>query len=114
MSYLVILHLIAIAALAALFVLLRFRVHVHVTYQPRKASQSQPVVSRRGSRSRVVEPGGSAIRQSEADLVSALVNLGMPKTEAQKTATQAIAQGPGDFDTLLRRALQGRGNRKAA
>jgi hypothetical protein len=46
------------------------------------------------------------------DLISALVNLGATKKEAQDRAAAAIAEGPGDFDALILRAMQYKAGRR--
>ena len=46
------------------------------------------------------------------DLISALVNLGATKKEAQERAAAAIAEGPGDFDALILRAMQHKAGRR--
>jgi Holliday junction DNA helicase RuvA len=55
----------------------------------------------------VAEPGKPATRsQLEADAASALVNLGYDARSVEKAIEKARASGGGDFESLLRAALQ--------
>jgi len=55
----------------------------------------------------VAEPGRPATRsQLEADAASALVNLGYDARSVEKAIEKARASGGGDFESLLRAALQ--------
>jgi hypothetical protein len=92
-----------------LFFVLRYRVHLHVEYTPRKRSGRNP--HRRPS-PRLVVPGKGTDEtvspQVLRDLESALKNLGASPKEAKERVSAAIEQGVGDVDLLLLRALQAR------
>ena len=49
------------------------------------------------------ETGGRGLR---GDVVSALLNLGYPRSPAERAVTAALEHGPGDFDATLRQALR--------
>ena len=49
------------------------------------------------------ETGGRGLR---GDVVSALLNLGYPRSPAERAVTAVIERGPGDFDATLRQALR--------
>ena len=98
---------------AMLFFILRYRIHVHIEYTPRHSR-------RRGSSSAGISrpprvagklPGEECTPVTR-DLISALVNLGAKKKEAQERAAAAIAEGPGDFDALILRAMQQKAGRR--
>jgi hypothetical protein len=93
-----------LASCAILYFVLKYRIHLHVEYSPRKAHRAH----RRGvAPSTPSEAPASPVSvQMLADLESALVNLGASKPEARTRAAAAIAQGPGDFDALILRAMQ--------
>lgn len=95
----VFLFLFSVAALAFIF---RYRVHFHVEYRPRKAR-------RRPEEGKV---SGEASTPLLKDLESALRNLGATRGEARTMAAEALRQGPGDFDALILRAMQGKGGRR--
>ena len=87
-----------------LFFILRYHVHLHIEYQPRQRSRRNP---------RRVTPVPAPIVEStpvsakiRADLESALRNMGCTEKEAKERAGQAIADGPGDFDALILRAMR--------
>jgi hypothetical protein len=97
---------------AILFFVLRYRVHVVVTYtlpgSPRGIRS--PVRSQRATdRSSLVTPGRQAettsCRPVQADVESALVNLGCKKLKAREIAARACQQHQ-DFDGALRLAIQ--------
>ena len=94
-------------ACAILYFVLRYRVHLHIEYTPcghkckrHRRRQTFPSASER----RPVNP----FWELQRDLESALKNLGANKEEARQRAAQALAQGPGDFDALILRAMQTR------
>lgn len=49
------------------------------------------------------ETDGRGLR---GDVVSALLNLGYPRSPAERAVTAALERGPGDFDATLRQALR--------
>ena len=49
------------------------------------------------------ETDGRGLR---GDVVSALLNLGYPRSPAERAVTAALERGPGDFDAALRQALR--------
>ena len=105
-----------LVSVGILIFILRYRVHLHVEYNP-KAGRS--VRRRRAEREiiRAAVPQNAAEQLAQnatrRDLESALVNLGAGKEEARSRAAEAIAKGPGDFDALILRAMQaGTGNRR--
>lgn len=113
------------ASTAILFFVLRYRVHVHVTYTPRPSTRSTR--SAREAGRRVPEPsrpikaapvraegqragvanlgGGSHGLPLASDLESALVNLGTKKAIARKAAERAMYHQDADFTAALRRAI---------
>lgn len=109
-------HLILIALAITLFVILKFRVKVVVTYQSSGASQrrkrgTQEKDSKSQRRGAHVAVGNTSPSLSELwDLQSALVNLGMGKREALESARRIQSENPGaSFEDLLRVAIrQGR------
>jgi hypothetical protein len=95
-----------------LFYVLKFRVHIHVTYtlpgSPRGIRS--PVRSQRATdRSSLVAPGRQAettgCRPVQADVESALVNLGCKKLKAREIAARVCREHQ-DFDGALRLAIQ--------
>jgi hypothetical protein len=95
-----------ISTATMLFYVIRCRIHVSVSYTPRR--------SRRVSRSNApgvgqIAPVDSGDAGVTRDLESALINLGASGREARERACVAIAQGPGDFDALILRAMQAGG-----
>jgi hypothetical protein len=115
-----------ISTAAMLFYVMRYRIHLHIEYQPRRNRRTTIHGTRRhrfGSCPSIQEPEGAAVDSGEAaaaklkvfqDLQSALVNLGASKAEARERATVAIAQAPdADFDALILRAMQSGGSPEA-
>lgn len=110
-------HSILIALAITLFVILKLRVRIVVTYQSSGASQRRKrgtqekdskSQQRRGAH---VAVGNTSPSLSELwDLQSALVNLGMGKREALESARRIQSENPGaSFEDLLRVAIrQGR------
>ena len=98
---------------AMLFFILRYRIHVHVEYTPIRSRRNPSRVGSR--RSNASDAGRATVAVSPEvaavarDLESALTNLGASSKEAQERAAAAIAQGPGDFDALILRAMQAGG-----
>jgi hypothetical protein len=98
---------------AILFFVLRYRVHVHVTYtlpvSPRGIRS--PMRSQRATdRSSLVAPGRQAeattnCRPVQADVESALINLGCKKLKAREIAARACREHQ-DFEGALRLAIQ--------
>ena len=108
-----------ISTAAMLFYIVRYRIHLHVEYKPRKRARRHDggmgdcklkrfeVPDAYASASGQVAPVDSGEAAGVArDLESALVNLGASSKEARERASAAIAQGPGDFDALILRAMQ--------
>jgi hypothetical protein len=109
-------HLILITVCAALFVVLKYRVRIVVSYESRGES-------RKGRRScgketkglasvRREKPGSSLPGEGDGgpvnvleDLTSALMNLGCDRVKAKRIASKSSMQG-GGFDQMLRRAIQ--------
>lgn len=105
---------------AILFFILKYRVHVHVTYTP----TSSRVTARKGRRAEEATGTDARTRHGPAlpqamtrpakdpgsivwgDITSALVNLGAPKAKAQAAAQKAVRQFPDSFDDQLRAAIQ--------
>jgi hypothetical protein len=103
-----------ISTAAMLFYVVRYRIHLHVEYTPirsrrhaRRAQASRSPASRVGQVTPFVSGEADGVAR---DLESALVNLGASSKEARERASAAIAQGPGDFDTLILRAMQAGGD----
>lgn len=102
------LNLILFAASAAiLFYVIRYRIHLHIEYQPRHRS-ARPQVRRafapavKKADGPQLAPAPSAIT---SQLESALRNLGCDRKKAAAVALKAAAQA-GDFDAKLRFALR--------
>ena len=97
-----------ISTATMLFYVIRYRIHVTTSYTPRVRSRrvSRSVASGVG-RVAPVDSGEDA--GVTRDLESALINLGASGKEARERAAAAIAQGPGDFDALILRAMQAGG-----
>jgi hypothetical protein len=119
-------------SLSILFLILKFRVHVHVNIETNKRSRSSNnraercdaasgcgvprLVTREqpGASQRPAKNAGNQAeshpalgpRPYEADIVSALLNLGSKPAEARAAAKRALDQGPGEFTELLKRAIQ--------
>lgn len=93
-------------SVAILFWVLRYRVHVHVTYQ----GHQKPIKSRSPAIARRIEPrvcGGQAGEGVQNDLKSALVNLGCAKEKARNVAQKVYSQSPeADFSVLLKQAIR--------
>lgn len=112
-----------LVCIAILFYVLKYRVHIHVTYTKNESSRA----GSQSRRSRVsgkvpgdqraaagprahdrnldhvrTEASSSALR----DITSALINQGCTPAHARKAAARACASDAQDFDTLLRRAIQ--------
>ena len=111
-------HLILVALATALFVVLRFRVHIHVTYQSpgRQGGKVSAIAASRPKRQqRAGEISGevsppqlaSASKEQIAELASALVNLGCKRQRAREIASRALELAPeADFDALLKWAIR--------
>ena len=95
-----------ISTAAMLFYIVRYRIHLHVEYKPRhrRASKASRSIASGVGQVAPVDSGEAA--GVARDLESALVNLGASSKEARERAAAAIAQGPGDFDALILRAMQ--------
>lgn len=85
----------------SLFFVLRYRIHVHIT-----SSRKFPRATMRRAHSEPVGHPAAEPSKIELDLISALKNLGASEGEARSRASRALAQGPGDFDALILRAMQ--------
>ena len=109
-----------LVSVGILIFMLRYRVHLHVEYNPRVSKRHHRVHPERavirGTKPASVPQNAAeqlAQNATRRDLESALVNLGAGKEEARSRAAEAIAKGPGDFDALILRAMQaGTGNRR--
>ena len=92
-----------ITSLVIGYLVVRYRVRVIVVIQPRASRASALAVSgtktARGQRD-------FQTSERETELASALVNLGCNRKEARAAAERACLTGAGDFDTLLRIAIQ--------
>lgn len=101
-----------VASAAMLFFILRYRIHLHVEYRSRRSLRKlrrAPAPLLVTGKGKAGEVSGEAIPpQALKDLESALRNLGATPKEAHERATAAVAQGAGDFDALILRALQAR------
>jgi len=95
-----------LAAFAAIFFILRYRVHFHIEYSPRKRRRMKRRTTDAPLATEAANIPVSA--QILADLQSALVNLGAETGEADRMARSAIAQGEASFDALIFRAMQAR------
>jgi len=110
---------------AILFYILKYRVHIHVTYEAqrtpgRSERKGRTVSAKVGAATRSTvrpirqrlerdEPGSSKLDRSGDNLrevTSALINLGCAPAHARKAAARACSSGAQDFDALLRRAIQ--------
>jgi len=97
-----------ISTATMLFYVIRHRIHVTVSCTPRRSRWvSRSIASGVGP----VAPVDSAEDAAGVtrDLESALINLGASGREARERASAAIAQGRGDFDALILRAMQAGG-----
>lgn len=100
-----------IATAAMLFYVIRFRVHIHITYTPAAhKTPRRPAAARTETAAR---PQPAAMADSAADtikdLTSAIANLGVSKKVARAAAVRAAAPASGQvrtFDEMLRRAIQ--------
>ena len=90
-------------AAAILAWIVRYRVHIHIAYEP-----PTPRRRRRSARRRQVEPdAGHYDGETVATLTDALVSLGATRTAARAAARKALAELPaGTTDELLRAAIQ--------
>jgi hypothetical protein len=119
----------AFISLAVLLFILRYRVHIHVSYTPRVSSLIRPghgeqrvprpeaarhprpadrrnaagAPSRKSEASRT--PGKVEDASPKSDLESALVGLGTSRSIAKRAAERAMAHGDSSFETSLRRAI---------
>jgi hypothetical protein len=107
-------HFIIGALLIAFAGLLVSRIHFHFSFnltisRSKEGHVVRPVLrgGKRGVRAVTVPPAVQSIRpsQDEADLVSALLNLGCEKGKALKVAKAAMGQGV-DFDSRVKWAVQ--------
>jgi hypothetical protein len=96
-----------ISTATMLFYVIRYRIHVTVSYTPRRSRRvSRSIASGVGQVAPVDSGEDAGVTR---DLESALINLGASGKEARERASAAIAQGPGDFDALILRAMQAGG-----
>jgi Holliday junction resolvasome RuvABC DNA-binding subunit len=92
-----------ILAAAILGWIIRYRVHIHIEYQPRYTAK------RRARRRHMPTetPAGNFDAETVATLTEALVSLGATKTAARAAARKALVEMPnGTSDELLRAAIQ--------
>lgn len=119
-------------SLAILYFVLRYRVHVTVTYDDRRnrTNVARPSVRRGRVHSEVgtverrkgngtaggvcegpprrneVTPCDRQDVSNKRDIADALIGLGCSKPAAKLAADKAVNAGPAEFDVLLRRAIQ--------
>jgi hypothetical protein len=95
-------------SIGILLFILRYRIHLHVEYTPRPSKKRHHRVHSERAVIRGTKPPSTdpLVESTVRDLESALVNLGATKEESRNRAAAAIAQGPGDFDALILRAMQ--------
>lgn len=95
-------------SVAILSSVIRYRVHLHVEYTPRRRRRS-PIATARQAQHSAAAPRATAAAPAVPavlkDLESALRNLGCGSVEAHCRAIAATALGPADMDTLLWRAI---------
>jgi hypothetical protein len=96
-----------ISTATMLFYVIRYRIHVTVSYTLHRSRRAPRSIASRAGQVAPVDSGEDA--DVTRDLESALINLGASGKEARERASAAIAQGPGDFDALLLRAMQAGG-----
>ena len=95
-----------LASAAMLFYVIKYRIHLHVEYAKRSGRGGRKARQEQSARRSGQQGVASADSPLEKDLISALENLGASKEEARARAAEAVAQGPGDFDALILRAMQ--------
>lgn len=111
-----------------LFYVLKYRVHIHVTYTPTNIARSRSRVdrenqrvpdemgtARQDARTRRRSPGversirvadsGNAAHPELADIASALQNLGCSRVVAKQSAQRATQESQ-DFDSALKLAIR--------
>jgi len=91
-----------------LWYVVRYRIHIHVTYQPRKGGDARcPQTGSNLDRASVRRGQQNSAGPSEIfeDPYSALTNQGVSKSKARGIATR-LASEPAEFETLLRKALK--------
>lgn len=95
-----------ILSASVLYFVLRYRVHIHVEYTP-KAGTRRNVAGTSASKARVRASGEvpPRVNLQEAELISALVNLGTSKPRAKEAAGRALFHQDLEFETALRRAI---------
>ena len=101
-------------SIAILFFILRYRVHVHVSYTPRvpgrRAEASRPTATTRPGnirqRGKLANLGGGGEAVALADLTSALRGLGCTAAQARTAAERALDQRLPDFADTLKAAIQ--------
>lgn len=105
-------------SIAILSFILKYRVHIHVHYssletqpsrQARVSNVSKPPRHNTAVKSDVPEvPSGTRAGVQDnaiVDVMSALINLQVKPARARQIASR-VCSSPGDFDSLLRRAIQ--------
>lgn len=95
---------------AILYFVLRYRVHVHVSYTPRRRAARPAQSSRRTSRCmpeevRPVQSPAVPSPVRQKDLESALRNLGCKPAQAKEAAGRAMFHQDPEFPAALRRAI---------
>jgi hypothetical protein len=103
---------------AGFYLVIRYRVHIHVTYS--NHADAAPVRSRRGKAARSVAPASPVVPDDSEvgkpagdpdvpahrhELEQALTGLGCKKLKARQVAEKVASQG-GDFDSMLRTAIR--------
>jgi hypothetical protein len=106
-----------IGSAAILFFIVKYRVHVHITYTP--SGSRRPTARKSGRRAEARADLGPTAKTRPVlfsqtpesivwgDIASALVNLGASKQQARSAARQALAEHPdASFDIQMTVALQ--------
>lgn len=101
----------AFISVGILIFILKYRVHIHVNIDSRPTRSQRAVVripakvgaAAINARARAIRKGPDSPCD---EIASALVNLGCKPAEARAAAKRAVDQGPGEFEEILRRAIQ--------
>jgi hypothetical protein len=92
-----------IASLVVGYLVVRYRVRVIVVVRPPDSKASTPPVF--GTKPARAQRDFQ-VSARETELASALMNLGCKRKDARAAAERACQSGAGDFDSLLRMAIQ--------
>jgi hypothetical protein len=93
-----------LATACMLFYVVKYRIHIHVTYQ-RPAASTRRRPPEPPPAAQAPRPAGTTTITA-VDLAATLVGLGMSKTEAKRAAARAIRRGAATDDQLIRIAIQ--------